>query len=115
MDSRLLQLFYRLGSTSLRGLRGILRDFGGSEAEAAAYLQHIPPYLRWQLQRWERRKLLAGLRGDDPSKVPPPAGLQIALIQALAEAGKLPVSDDELSSIISLLRERREEGMRSEQ
>lgn len=109
MDTRLLRLAYRLGSTTFHGLKQILRNLGGEYGEAAAYVEELTPRLKWELQRWARRQTLASLMDEEPSKVQPPASLRTALIEAIIEHGRLPVSDEELMSVLDFLREKSED------
>ena len=104
MDTRqLMRLIYRLGETSFSGLKQVLQKLGGDHGEAAAYIQRLPPYLAWELQRWKRRQILAQLQGEDPANVPPPPSLRVALIEAIVEHGRVPVSDEEVSIILGEL------------
>ena len=64
------------------------------------HLDSLPPRLRREIARWQRRMLLASVKGRDPSVVKPPATMRTALLEAFIE------SEDKLLLSDAVLRER---------
>ena len=64
------------------------------------HLDSLSSSLRRELRRWKRKQLLAAIRGEDPSKIDPPATIRAELAAQFVESNrKLVLSLEEFDIV----------------